>query len=215
MRALRKTKKEEIRELLDFYWKNKPEIKGRLADFSKVPEKDWFYELCFCLCTPQSKARRCDISVSILKDKDFLHNDFNPSRYLIGNVRFHNNKAKYLVELKGKINMVLEKVKEAKKKKADPKELREFLVRNVKGISYKEASHFLRNIGFRGLAILDRHILKNMLRHGAVHKLPKTLSRKEYLGLEKELEAFCEEHRINIDELDLVFWSMETGEVFK
>lgn len=216
MRTLRNTKeKEEIGKLLDFYMKNRVKVIIRLKDFSKVPEKDYFYELCFCLCTPQSNAKRCDIAVSILKEKDFMNKSFNPSKFLIRNVRFHNNKAKYLIELKSKFQMVNEKIKEVRDSRTDPKELREFLVKNVKGISYKEAGHFLRNIGFRGLAILDRHILKNMLRYGAVDYLPKTLTKKEYFALEKEIEAFARKIKIDMDELDLLFWSMETGEIFK
>lgn len=216
MRMLRKTKeKEEIGRLLSSYKKIKPGLVSRLNDFSEIKEKDWFYELCFCICTPQSKARKCDIAVSALKEKDFMNKRFNPSKYLIKNVRFHNNKAKYLMELKSKFPMIMDEVRETKQKKTESKELREFLVKNVKGMSYKEASHFLRNIGFRGLAILDRHILKNMLKYGTVDRLPKTLTKKEYLKLEKEIEAFSKKVKINMDELDLLFWSMETGEIFK
>lgn len=215
LRAKEKGKKEEISSLLSYHKKIKPKLASRLKDFSEVREKDWFYELCFCLCTPQSKARRCDIAVSMLRERDFMNKSFNPSKCLIRNVRFHNHKAKYLMELKEKFPMIKDNVREAKQKKTDPKELREFLVNNVKGISYKEASHFLRNIGFRGLAILDRHILRNMLRYGAVDNLPKTLTKKEYLRLENEIKEFSKKVGIDMDELDLLFWSMETGEIFK
>lgn len=213
---LRKTKeKEEINNLLSSYKKIKPNLVSRLKDFSEVNEKDWFYELCFCICTPQSKARRCDIAVSMLKEKDFLNRNMNPASILRKNVRFHDHKSSYLVGLKRKFPEISRRVKDAKQKNSDPKKLREFLVNEVKGLGYKEASHFLRNIGFRGLAILDRHILKNMLRHGAVNHLPKTLTKKEYLRLEKEVEQFSKRIGIDMDELDLLFWSMETGEIFK
>ena len=215
MRTLRNTKeKEEIGKLLDFYRKNKLKIKDRLNDFSKVPEKEYFYELCFCLCTPQSKARKCDIAVSLLKEKGFLDKNVNPLKILHRNVRFHINKSRYLLELKRKFPSIDEKIKQNRNKKA-AKELREWLVKNVKGLGYKEASHFLRNIGFRNLAILDRHILKNMIRYGAIKDLSKTLTKKEYLRLEGEFGRFSEKIGIDMDELDLVFWSMETGEIFK
>lgn len=217
MRKLRSSKeeKEEIGKLLDFYRENRLKIAGRLKDFSEVPGKDYFYELCFCLCTPQSKARKCDIAVSMLRERDFLNKSMNPAGILRKNVRFHNHKSSYLVGLKGKFPRILSRVRQTKKENSDPKGLREFLVKEVKGLGYKEASHFLRNIGFRHLAILDRHILKNMLRHGAVDYLPKTLTKKEYLALEKEIEDFSKRIGIDMDELDLLFWSTETGDIFK
>jgi len=38
----------------------------------------------------------------------------------------------------------------------------EWLVKNLTGLGYKEAGHFLRNIGSGKIAILDRHILRNL-----------------------------------------------------
>jgi len=88
-------------------------------------------------------------------------------------------------------------------------------VKNVLGMGYKESSHFLRNIGKRDLAIIDRHILKGLLRCGVLKSLPKTLSRKTYLEIEKQFQKFSEEINIPMDELDLLFWSMVTGEILK
>jgi len=89
------------------------------------------------------------------------------------------------------------------------------LVKNVKGLGLKESSHFLRNIGYRGLAILDRHILKNLHKSNVINELPKTLTPKVYFEIEKKFKDFSREVSIDMDELDLLFWSMETGEVFK
>ncbi|HEX9829408.1 MAG TPA: hypothetical protein VGB10_04275 [Bacteroidota bacterium] len=89
-------------------------------------------------------------------------------------------------------------------------------MKNVMGLGYKEATHFLRNIGKNdGLAILDRHILRNLKRYGAIRSLPDTLSRKQYLSIEKRFMKFSERVGIPVDELDLLFWSMETGEIRK
>jgi N-glycosylase/DNA lyase len=94
--------------------------------------------------------------------------------------------------------------------------LREWLVKNVKGLGYKEATHFLRNVGrSNGLAILDRHILRNLKRYGAIRAIPKTLSKKEYFRIERRFREFADAVGIPIDELDLLFWSMETGEIRK
>ena len=94
--------------------------------------------------------------------------------------------------------------------------MREWLVKNVSGLGYKEATHFLRNIGRNGgLAILDRHILRNLKRYGAIRSLPTSLSRKHYLSIERRFKTFADRIGIPIDELDLLFWSMETGEIRK
>ena len=93
---------------------------------------------------------------------------------------------------------------------------RTWLVENVKGIGYKEASHFLRNIGFgKDLAILDIHILKNLKKYGVTKDIPKTLTKIKYFEIENKLKIFSEKIRIPMSHLDLLFWSLETGKIFK
>ncbi len=86
----------------------------------------------------------------------------------------------------------------------------------VKGMGYKEASHFLRNIGFgEELAILDRHILKNLKEFGVIDEIPSSISKKKYMEIESKMKEFSVSANIPIDHLDLVFWYKETGEIFK
>ena len=197
--------------LLEEYSKRKDIIKKRLENFSKVAKEDYFYEACFCILTPQSSAKRCWNAILLLKENDFLNQDISPLNYLSGKIRFHINKSKYLIELKQKWPLIQEKLDEIN----DARELREFLVKNVKGYGYKEVSHFLRNIGYRDLAILDRHILKNLYELNVINELPKTLTPKKYMEIEKKFLDFSKKVNIDMDELDLLFWSQETGEVFK
>ena len=97
-----------------------------------------------------------------------------------------------------------------------PVEAREWLVANVRGLGYKEASHFLRNVG-RGeeLAILDRHVLKNLVKHNAIEEIPKTLTKKRYMEIEQKMKEFSQKVSIPLAHLDLLFWSEEAGRVFK
>ena len=99
----------------------------------------------------------------------------------------------------------------------DPIELREWLVENIIGYGMKEASHFIRNIGFskNQLAILDVHILKNLKEFGIIDDIPKSLTRKRYLEIEEKMKGFANRLGITLDELDLLLWSKETGIVFK
>lgn len=94
----------QLSELKDSYEKKKPEIKKRLEDFRKVWERsdeDVFVELCFCLLTPQSKARAADRAIKSLLEKNILFPG-NKEQILKeltnAGVRFPENKAKYIVE---------------------------------------------------------------------------------------------------------------------
>ncbi len=211
-----------MRELLSCYKAKKLTIKKRLADFQstwKKADKKIFAELCFCLCTPQSKAVMCDKAISSLEETGVLFNgsfaQISPALKING-VRFHNNKTRYIIEAR---NLFAKKNRLCIKNKINTlniDETRGWLVKNVKGLGYKEASHFLRNIGQgKNLAILDIHILRNMLKLKIIKKIPKIISKKEYLSMEKNLERFSKKAGIPMDELDLLFWSMETGTVFK
>lgn len=212
-----------IKELKDLYRPMKDEIISRLLQFSRLwkkgTEKDIFSELVFCLLTPQSKARSCDSAVCMLLEKDLLFKgtETQIAKVLRNKTRFHNNKARYVVEAremfthKGKVR--IKEIVDALKRS---QEKREWLEKNVKGLGLKEASHFLRNIGFGDeLAILDRHILKNLVLLGVIFEVPDTLSKKKYFEIEKRMIEFSEEIMIPLAHLDLLLWYKEAGEVFK
>lgn len=209
-----------MKELMGIYKKRRNEIRQRLMDFKKNYEKDdrhIFSELCFCILTPQAKATVCDGAVKELKKRDLLFNGaLNSIRPKLKGVRFPNNKSKFLIYARA----LFKKNGNFKIKdfidKSDVFKTRDWLVKNVKGIGYKEASHFLRNIGLgKDLAILDTHILKNLKDYGVIAKIPNPLNKKEYLKIEERIRQFSKKTNIPMDELDLLFWSKETGFVFK
>jgi N-glycosylase/DNA lyase len=209
-----------MKELLKEYSKKKKEIKNRLKDFEdnyKKGDKHVFSELCFCLLTPQAEAVECGKAIKNLEDSGLLFNGAPEeiSPYLKA-ARFLNKKAEYITGARQlfKKNGCF-RIKNFIDKK-DIFKTREWIVKNVKGIGYKEASHFLRNIGFgKDLAILDVHILKNLKYYGIIKKIPKSLTKNEYLKIESRLRNFCRKINIQMDELDLLFWSKETGFIFK
>lgn len=210
-----------MKKLISEYKKRKDFIKKRLKEFRKVrksKDEDIFSELCFCLLTPQSKAVYCDKAVKELTSSGLLFKGDEAviKNILKGNVRFHNKKASYLVgareffrdgrklNLKGKLDT------------ANVLSAREWLVRNIKGLGYKEASHFLRNIGLgKDIAIIDRHILKNLKKYGAIKCIPASISRNNYINMEEAMRNFSKKVKIPMEELDLLFWSTQTGFVFK
>jgi N-glycosylase/DNA lyase len=214
------------KQLKEFYKSWKAPIEARLKEFSQhydtCSDEEVFAELAFCLFTPQSKALSCWRAVGILTNKDLLlEGTCEDISEHINIVRFRNHKAQYLVNARklfnndGRVDIrgVLEKFGPDKAFEA-----REWLVKNVKGLGYKEASHFLRNIGWGSeLAILDRHILKNLKTLGGLRegKKTRTLTRKNYLAVEKMMKEFSADIGIPLDHLDLLLWCKETGEVFK
>ena len=207
--------------LIKEYQKNKLNIKKRLKSFNKIDklnDKGLFEELAFCLFTPGSKAINGDKAVRDLKSKNLLlaGSKCLIARRLRGVVRFHNNKASYLVEAR---KTFIKKSKLSIKKKLisdEPLVTREWLVKNIKGLGFKEASHFLRNIGLgKGLAILDTHILKSLKKYNLIDKVPESISPKQYLNMEYKMREFSNKVYIPLDELDLLFWSNQTGYIFK
>ncbi len=185
-------------------------IEERLHSFSQLSPDDIFYEFCFCLLTPQSKGKFCWEKVKKLRQLHFKERTFDPHPH-IQDMRFHHHKNAYLLAGKKMYSQILEHLDTIK----DPRELRAWLAAHVEGYGYKESSHFLRNIGHKNLAILDRHILKNLVRHKVIPELPKTLTPKRYLEIEQAFQQFADKIDIPMDALDLLFWSEETGEVFK
>lgn len=201
-------------------WKNiyserRDAIRERLNDYSSVPKDEHFYELLFCVLTPQSSARNADATINKLKAERFRETGFDPTHILrdpLHYIRFHNTKAKRLLAIRDTFTD-LEKILYTEY--PTNIHLRNTLRAAVPGFGLKESSHFLRNIGFRDLAILDRHILKHLIQLKIISRIPTSLTDIKYFAIEKKWKKYAAAIGISIDELDLLFWSMETGEILK
>jgi N-glycosylase/DNA lyase len=190
-------------------------IRSRLQDFANIPSSQYFYELAFCILTPQSSAANAEATIAELQHDNFLEQGFDPTSYLRDPnhyIRFHNTKAKRLLAIRNRFSELLPSLIN---KKLSPEAKREIVLEQVSGLGMKEASHFLRNIGVRSLAILDRHILKHLLRLEVIDSIPASLTTKRYLDIESRWKEFSKQIGISLDELDLLFWSMETGIIRK
>lgn len=188
----------------------KNQIKTRLQEFQELKNSNnqkWFNELCFCLLTANSKAETA-MKIQIAMNPDGFE---KKTQTEIANIirkhghRFHNTKSSYIFSAR-KFNTIKETLQKMSSFNA-----REFLVSNVKGLGYKEASHFLRNVGRSDVAIIDRHVLRFLKNENLISEIPKTISRKNYLEYEKILNNF----NIPQDELDLIIWANMTNKVLK
>lgn len=211
-----------LKEIKKIYAEIKPAIESRLDEFDRIwkyaDDRELFIELAFCLMTPQSGARVCWKAINLLLEKNLLFSgDYDDIREALKIVRFRNNKAGYLMEAREKYAGTGKETLRYYLKELDTViSKRDWLVKNVKGIGYKEASHFLRNIGLGNeLAILDRHILKNMKHLNIIDAIPKTISPNTYKELENKLIKFSKKIRIPADHLDFLLWYKETGDIFK
>ncbi len=214
--------KNACRDIVAIHNEISERVKKRLQIFHRLwergTEKEIFLELAFCLMTPQTKARQGEKAINILLEKDLVfRGDAGEIARHLNIVRFRNRKAEYLVAAreqftdKGRIIL-----KKTLREFADPKTMRKFLVSEVKGMGWKEASHFLRNIGLgRDLAILDRHILKNLLRAGCIDNVPESLTPPRYMLIEEKMADLAAALDIPLAGLDFVLWYMETGDIFK
>ena len=210
------------KELIAQYRLKRSEIKKRLKEFGalgKGRDKDIFSELCFCITTANANALLCDKAIGELKRSGLLlkgrRSHIRP--VLKGRVRFHNKKADFIVRARDLFKKGRRLDIKNKIDAGDVIATRDWLVLNIKGFGYKEASHFLRNIGLgRDIAILDRHILKNLKRHGVISSIPPSVgSRKIYTDIEDKMRRFSARIGIPMDELDLLFWSIQTGFIFR
>lgn len=172
----------------------------------------WFLELCFCILTANSTAK---LGIKIQRE---LGSDgfmtLAPGelkrRLREAGHRFPNTRANFIIEARK-----FRDVKKTIKSFENSIGARGWLVKNVKGIGYKEASHFLRNVGFDNLAILDRHVLSVLREHGLIKKTPRQLTRRMYLDIEEKLRKLAQGLDLALGELDLYLWYMKTGEVLK
>ncbi len=190
-------------------------VAQRMREFRELGRKgnvEWFAELSFCILTANSTAR---LGIKIqreLSEGGFLYlSEAELSRKLreLGH-RFPNARARFIVDARGFHN-----IKDIVSKFKDARQAREWLVKNIKGIGWKEASHFLRNVGFDNVAILDRHVLSVMREHMLINVAPRTLTRRRYLEIEKKLEEVARNIGLPLGELDLYLWYMRAGEVLK
>ncbi|MBU2590050.1 MAG: N-glycosylase/DNA lyase [Nanoarchaeota archaeon] len=180
-------------------------ISNRIKEFKSYPNDKLFQELSFCLMTANFNAKRAINIQDSIKDgfNNLSEKQLSKKLKELGH-RFPNARAKYIVEARkhdlGVIPFLEDK--------------REYLVNNVKGLGFKEASHFLRNIGYSDFAIIDFHIVDLLVKNKLIER-PKTLNKNKYLEIESLLSKLAAKLNLNLDELDLYLWYLETGKVLK
>lgn len=202
----------------------KKEIRKRLDEFREVWRKGsdarLWEELVFCIFTAGASARMGLRAVEAIRPllMEGEREEMTSALQHAGAHRFPVERPGYIVITRSYLQEHCDMgLRKKLKSFANPIERRDWLAqeKQVKGLGYKEASHFLRNIGFSGYAILDKHVM-SCLKDLKVVDTPKPPgNRTRYLETEERLKFFARDIGIDFDELDLVLWSMKTGEVLK
>jgi len=204
---------EDVRKLM----KN-PEVRrlveSRIASFRRLrgaSSKDIFMELAFCILAANFTASRSLEIVEKLGDRLMTLDRSEIARELrrLGH-RYPEARARYLVEAREKLDEIIKAIEEIE----DEYRLRRWLAENVPGLGFKESSHFLRNIGFQNLAIIDFHIIRLLKRYGLLGEF-RSLTRRRYLEIEKLLREIADRLGLSLAELDLYLWYLDSGRIIK
>ncbi|HMS40092.1 MAG TPA: hypothetical protein PKE69_07705 [Pyrinomonadaceae bacterium] len=198
------------------------DIRRKIAEFEEIwtngtDEKLW-EEMVYCFFTGGCSARMGLNSVEAVRPILLTGTHDELMNALVGKHRYPRARAGYIVAsrdfLQEHCGLCLRKKLESFE---NDLERRDWLVKEkrIKGLGYKEASHYLRNIGLKGYAILDKHILRSLAELKIISDPKPPNTRLKYLTVEKELKKLAVRLKIDFDELDLVLWSLKTGEILK
>lgn len=204
------------------YKERRIEIEKRIDEFSSILcDKDdgrLFEEMVFCFFTGGCSAKMGLNSVDAVRHllENGTHEELATA--LVGHHRYPNARSRYIVHTREYLkNAYSMRIFDRLDSFADPIERRDWLVKDkgIKGLGYKEASHYLRNIGYKGYAILDKHVLNCLYELKIIDSPIPPKTRSVYLKTEQSVKRLSKRTGIDFDELDLVLWSMKTGTILK
>jgi N-glycosylase/DNA lyase len=211
-----------IENIIAEHRKRRAEIRRRLREFAAIgrngTDVNLLEEMVFCFFTGGCSARMGISSLEAIKPILLTAEQPELASALVGHHRYPNARSKYIVHSRDFLQQTYGLKLRKKLRSFDCRlERRDWLVREkgIKGLGYKEASHYLRNIGYKGYAILDKHVLNCLAELKIIDDPKPPNTRSKYLSVEVKLKQLCEMTGIDFDELDLVLWSMKTGVILK
>ena len=198
------------------------EIRRRLSGFEAIlrsgTDDDLWEEMVFCFFTGGCSAKMGMRSINAVRHLLQNGDQTELAKALTGVHRYPNARSRYIVASRDFLREHCDLKLRSKLQSFECHfERRDWLVREkgIKGLGYKEASHFLRNIGFKGYAILDKHVLRCLAELKIIDDPKPPNTRSAYLRVEQKLKDLTAATQIDFDEMDLVLWSMRTGEILK
>ncbi|MCL4447991.1 MAG: N-glycosylase [Thermoplasmatales archaeon] len=179
--------------------------KEEFSEKRKASLNEKFSELMFCTLTANTSAEmglRCQESLDRTRkfDQDNIRRTLLSCHYRFPNTRSRfiseNYKKKYLLE-----DILAQDGR------------RDLLIENYIGIGMKEASHFLRNIGYFQYSILDKHIQRFLSSYFS--REIKVKNRRDYEREEIHFLNISSKYQLEPGIMDLVIWYIMTGKILK
>lgn len=206
-----------LQEFKEHFRSTRGNIRERLKEFERLKHSDdelLFEEMTFCVFAANSSAKMGLLAVELLKP---VLKEGNLQKYkeaVHKKVRFYSKRSEYLHHNKEKI-LEMGGLRKNLEEIQDNHKRRMFIKEKFKGFGLKESSHFLRNIGYKGYCIIDKHVLNMMNDLGVLKSNKPPRNEEEYLKIERKIKKFANENGYDVDELDLALWSYKTGEIIK
>ncbi len=198
------------------------EIRTRLREFEGLwkngSDEQLWEEMVYCFFTGGCSAKMGLRSIEAVKSHLMSGSHEDVMNALVGRHRYPRARARYVIASRTFLEEHCEmRLKQKLAGFNNNYARRDWLVqeKGIKGLGYKEASHYLRNIGLKGYAILDKHVLNCLSELGIIEEPKPPNTRSKYLTIENQLKKFADQIDIDFDEIDLVLWSMKTGEILK
>jgi N-glycosylase/DNA lyase len=141
--------------------------------------------------------------------------------------RFYHNKTIWLIEMKRNFQEIYRYIRDyytvsLMDYELNGVDLREWLVDNIKGLGMKAASHFLRNQGYKNLAVIDVHIIRFLNKYVKPIDyeftdglLPDVSTRKNYLYWEDKFRKIADKNKLSVAELDAIIWKQRSKTEWK
>lgn len=204
-----------VKYIESIYEEARPKVEERWKEFVELgkngSELELFSELSFCVLTANWSAKGGIRAQKNIGPEGFSKLDADELEYALRKIghRFPKARAQYIVSNRWIIGTIRHLFV------LPYYQIREFLVKNIKGIGWKESSHFLRNVGYGEVAILDKHILRLMMENGLIDSIPKGWTKKKYLDYENRLKVLEKHFNEPIGKLDLYLWYLVKKDVDK
>jgi N-glycosylase/DNA lyase len=202
-------------------------MKKGQVDWRSLKEQTLWYELVACVLGSGVRFEDAICAVTRLKRAGVLTWDLRPrslpefetrvARVLfarcsrrdgcIGRYRFPRRRAQLVRMAASAIYSSGESLRALLRAARSSQHARRVLVTAVPGIGPKQASLFLRNVGFaHDLAVLDVHVLRYLCWMDGVSRQRTVSGLREYERHERRIRRYAREASVTVGDLDLAVW---------
>lgn len=188
----------------------------QLSCWRDLLEDELWYELAACILGSAVSYDQAWSCVELLRTENLLRPphacssldsfEQNIAKALSGRYRFPFVRAKQLRRTAEAIYGRSLSLSQLLGSEKDPHRLRARLVRIGTGVGPKQASLFLRNVGYADFAVLDRHVVRFMLIRGLICSKPELQTLPGYEEVERVFVNYADHIAIPVVDLDLAVW---------